>query len=137
LTLDDYFGEVLRAVEDYGLEFEPGCEMVKLRTDPEHRGRIRGRVGLTSRTFLAISEQIELRDGVPVRLSYSYYLVIDGIDVWGHDNDPGHDPPIHRHGRQHERYPDHERMLREILEKGWETAGEEDFWAYSDDAMQE
>lgn len=138
MTLDDYFGDLLRLVDEYGLEFGPGCEMVKLRADPQHRGRIRGQIGFTERTFLAVSEQIEIREGDAIRLSYAYYLVIDGIEVWGHDNDPGHEPPIHRHDRGHERrYPDHERTLRDILEKGWATAGDEDFWAYSDEATQE
>lgn len=138
MTLDDYFGEVLRLVDHYGLEFEPGCDMVKLRGDPQRRGRIRGQIGFTARTFLAVSEQIEMRDGEPIRLSYAYYLVIDGIEIWGHDNDPGHDPAIHRHGRRHERrYVDKERSLRDMLEKGWETVGDEDFWAYSDEATQE
>jgi hypothetical protein len=101
LTLDDYFGDVLRLVDDYGLAFEPGCQMVKLRADPERRGRIRGRLGFSERTFLAVSEQIEIQDGEPVKRSYSYYLVFDEIEVWGHDNDPGHDPAVHRHDREH------------------------------------
>jgi hypothetical protein len=138
VTLDDYFGDCLRLVDHYGLAFEPGCEMVKLRTDPDRRGRIRGKVGFTNRTFLAVSEQVEMQDGEPIRLSYSYYLIIDGIEVWGHDDDPGHDPAIHRHSRKHaQRYPDQKRTLGEMLEKGWTTAGDEDFWAYSDEATQE
>lgn len=137
MTLDDYFGDSIRLVDDYSLAFEAGCEMVKLRNDPERRGRIRGQIGFTDRTFLAVSEQIEMRDGEAIRLSYSYYLVIDGIEIWGHDNDAGHDPAIHRHDRGHaRRYPDEERTLREMLEKGWETVKDEDFWAYSDEATQ-
>jgi len=112
--------------------------MASLRDDPARRGRIRGRISFTERTSLHVSEQIELREGYPLLLSYAYYLVIDGIEVWGHDNDPGHDPAIHRHGRRHEgRFPDKGRTLREMLEKAWETVGDEDFWAYSDEATQE
>lgn len=112
--------------------------MVKLRTAPKRRGRIRGRIGFSERTFLQVSEQIEMRDdGELVRLSYAYYLVIDGIQIWGHDNEPEKDPAIHRHDRHHERrYPDQERTLRQMLEKGWKTVGDEDFWAYSDEATQ-
>jgi hypothetical protein len=138
MTLDEYFGDVRRLVDHYGLEFDEGSQMASLNVDPERRGRIRGRIGFTERTFLQVSEQIAICDGAPVRRSYAYYLVIDGIDVWGHDKDPGHDPAIHRHDRGHlHRYPDQERTLREMLEKGWETAGDEDFWAYSEEASQD
>jgi hypothetical protein len=138
MTLDDYFADVRRLVDDYALEFDEGSQMASLDVDPERRGRIRGRITFTDRTFMQVSEQVEIHDGEPTRRSYAYYLVIDGIEVWGHDNDPGHDPAIHRHGRRHEtRYPDTERTLREMLEKGWETASDEDFWAYSDEATQE
>jgi hypothetical protein len=137
LTLDEYFAEILRVVDNYGLDFDAGSEMVKLRGH-EARGRIRGRITLTERTSLHVSEQVEIRDGEAVRLSYAYYLVMDEIDVWGHDNDPGHNRAVHRHDRRHERrYPDVERTLGEMLEKGWTMAQDEDFWAYSDEATQE
>lgn len=138
MTLDDYFADVMRVVDNFGLDFDAGSEMAKLRPGDERRGRIRGRISLTDRTFLAVSEQIEMRDGKPVRLSYAYYLIIDGIEVWAHDHDPAKDPAIHRHSRRHERRsPDTERALEEMLEKGWKTAENEDFWAYSDEVEED
>jgi hypothetical protein len=129
LTLAEYFDAIHRLVADNSVRFEPGFEMLELEGSDGQRGRLRGRVGFTERTFLQVSEQIEIRDAVPVRLSYAYYLILDGEEVWAHENDPSHPVAIHQHDRDHNRLVDEERTLREVIAKAWDTASDEDFWA--------
>jgi hypothetical protein len=127
VTLDDYFDRVVRLVENQSLTFEDGFEMLERIGSNGTAGRIRGRLVFSDRTFLSVSEQLEMVDGEPVRRTYAYYCVLDGIDVWAHDNDPSHG--IHAHNRSHDRLPDEERSLKEIIEKAWVVASDEDYWA--------
>jgi hypothetical protein len=129
LTVGEYFDHVRRLVAANSLVFEPGFEMVELRGSNGRDGRIRGRLGFTERTFLQVMERIQIRDGAPVRLEYAYYLILDGQEIWAHDNDPSKPMPLHQHDRDHNRLPDHERTLQEVIAKAWETASDEDFWA--------
>ena len=66
------------------------------------RGFMWGRLSLTGRAFLNVLETvIVVRSGVH-RERYSYYLIIDGLEVWGYDRDPDHSPAEHMHrGEDH------------------------------------
>jgi uncharacterized protein DUF6516 len=129
LTIHDYFDRVHRVVADNSLQFEEGFEMLERTGSRGLAGRVRGRLVFTERTFLDVMERVEIRGGEPVPLSYAYYLILDGEELWAHENDPTHPMPVHRHDSQHRRHPDEERTLSEVIAKAWDTVSDEDFWA--------
>src|SRR4051812_38288808 len=89
------------------------------------RGRIWGRILLTDRTFLQVSERVEVSGGSARRTEYAYFLVIDGAEVWGYERDPTHDPAVHKHDRTHARAPCEPVSFKRALEMAWESASEE------------
>ncbi len=86
-----------------------------------------GRLILSERAFLNVFELVRVHGTGVHRVRYSYYLIIDGTEVWGYDRDPDHDPPLHRHqGTAHTRYPCRRMTFREVAEQAWETASAEE-----------
>ena len=63
-----------------------------------------GRILVSDRTFVHVSERVEVCGAGIHRTDYAYYLIIDGGDVWGYERDPTHDPAVHRHDRDHNRF---------------------------------
>ena len=61
------------------------------------RGRIFGPLILQEDAFLQIHELVEVQNDHVHRLEYGYFLVIEGVEIWGGERDPTHDPPVHRH----------------------------------------
>jgi hypothetical protein len=60
-------------------------------------------------------------------LRYSYYLVIDGAEVWGYERDPGHNPPLHRHeGMSHSRHACRRVTFVETANLAWQTTTAEE-----------
>lgn len=68
------------------------------------RGFVIGRYYLTDRALIEAMEIVEVVDGSHIhRLQYSYYLVVDGAEVYSRERDPSHNPAEHGHGRHHVR----------------------------------
>jgi hypothetical protein len=94
------------------------------------RGIMWGRLTLTERAFLNVLETVEVVGSGIHRERYSYYLIIDGLEIWGYDRDPDHDPPEHMHvGDDHHRRDAGRVRFREVAEKAWETVTQEYDWA--------
>ena len=94
------------------------------------RGIMWGRLVLSDRAFLQVFESLYVEGTGIHREQYSYYLIIDGFEVWGYDRDPGHDPPEHMHeGPCHDRIPAGRVEFHEIAEKAWDTLSHEDYLA--------
>ena len=76
----------------------------------DQQGRIFGNLFLENDAFLAVHEVVVVDGNHVHRLEYSYFLVMDGREVWGYERDPTHDPPVHRHTG-----PDHVREGAEAI----------------------
>jgi hypothetical protein len=86
------------------------------------RGIMFGRLVLNERAFLSVSEEIEVVKSGVRRVSYSYYLIVDGVEVWGYDRDPSHVPSEHKHlGADHQRLPCGRVSFLEAVERAWAT----------------
>jgi hypothetical protein len=130
----DYFESKSREIEDFGLTRDDGFQFLAEAGSGDQRGRVWGRILLTDRTFLEISERVEVRGNHVERTEYAYYLIIDGAEVWGYELDPSHaDLPVHRHDRSHARFPAEIVSFKRALEMAWETAAEEDSWSPPED----
>jgi hypothetical protein len=123
-----YFEAKKREVEQFGLTLEDGFLFAAEDRSNDQRGRVWGRIGVTERTFLSVSERVEVRGAAIHRTDYAYYLIIDGTDIWGYERDPTHDLAVHRHDRDHNRYPCDPISFKDALTKAWETASDEDSW---------
>ena len=86
LRPDRAVDELFTALEGYG----------------DRRGRVFGNLWLTDDAFLSVSELVEIVNRrYARRIEYGYFLVIDGIDVFGEERDLSHDPAVHRHTEGH------------------------------------
>jgi hypothetical protein len=91
------------------------------------RGIFFGRLVLSDRAFLSVFEVVQVTGTGIHRERYSYYLIIDGFEIWGYDRDPGHVPPLHRHtGTSHRRHPCRRMTFAEVAGQAWETVGAEE-----------
>lgn len=95
------------------------------------RGRIFGRVALSESAYLQVHEVVEVAGSGITRLTYAYFLIYDGAEVWGYERDPLHDDmPVHRHDRDHGRHPTEPISFKDALTEAWKTvAAEEDLRA--------
>jgi hypothetical protein len=65
---------------------------------------------------------VTVEEGTTRREEYAYFFIVDGIEIWGCERDPSHDPPVHCHGRGHARYASEEQMeFTEAIDLAWET----------------
>ena len=138
MTLDDYFDSIERLLSANGLVFEEGAIMLALAHPEKTRGRIEGRIVLSERTFLEVREQVEIRrDGSAERISYAYYVILDGAEFVGYDHAPDHPVPTHVHDRDHVSYPDRLRSLKEVIETAWDVSSDEDHWELAGPEIEE
>jgi hypothetical protein len=124
----EYFERKKAEVEDFGLSLDDQFLLAEEEGSEGQRGRVWGRIGFTERTFLQVSERVRVEASGVHRVDYAYYLIVDGEEVWGYERDPTHDPAVHRHDRDHNRYPCDPISFKAALEKGWQTASDEDSW---------
>lgn len=98
------------------------------------RGLMWGRLVLSERAFLSVFESIVVVGSGIHREEYSYYLIIDGYEIWGYDRDPDHEPQEHMHrGRAHSREPAGRVTFREVAEKAWDTLSHEELVPLADE----
>lgn len=96
-----------------------------LEEGKEERGMFLGSLVLTERAFLHVQEIVSIRKSAPEIELYSYYLVVDGEEVWGYDRDPDHEPPDHGHrGAGHEMWDSGPRTFEEVAHEAWSAVSE-------------
>jgi hypothetical protein len=120
-----------REREFHELSLVPDGDIAEMFAEEEgsggQRGTMFGRVVLDDRTFLNVYESVVVVGTGIHRDEYSYYLIRDGLEVWGYDRDPSHDPEEHMHqGADHTRVATGRVTFKEVGEKAWETVGQED-----------
>jgi hypothetical protein len=97
------------------------------------RGIIFGRLALDERTFLSMFEVVVVEGSGVHREQYSYYLIRDGVELWGYDRDPLHTPEEHMHrGPSHLREDSRRVTFKEVAERAWETISHEEALAEAD-----
>jgi len=57
------------------------------------------------------------------------------VTVWAHDKEEWHG--VHRHNAKHDRFPDEERSLKEMVAKAWDVASDEDFWSLPEEERED
>ena len=122
----DYFDQWQRQCEASSLPSDTSYyAMCAALTGSDLQGRIFGRLVISDRAFLSVSERIVIEDGRPHREEYSYYLVLDDEEVWGRDRDPTHVPPEHGHeGEEHDWIDAGAASFQEVIDLAWETVTE-------------
>lgn len=127
-------------VWEYFASRERECAELSLYTDGDfsetcaaeegsdgRRGIIFGNFALTERAYLAVSESVVVEGSGVHREEYSYYLVFDGMEMWGFDRDLSHNPVEHGHvGQDHTRVEAGRVTFREVVERAWDTVSEEE-----------
>lgn len=85
-------------------------------------GLVSGPIPLEEDAYVSVVERVELQDGRPVRLRYSYYLIVEGRgEVRGYERDPSHGPEFHRHYEDHRKEPCDEVSLGQAIEEFWDV----------------
>jgi hypothetical protein len=84
------------------------------------RGTMFGRLRLTERSYLAVYETVVVVDDHIHREEYGYFLIVDGVEVWGEERDLSHDPPVHRHVEGHVREDSEPIAFRAAVKCAWE-----------------
>ena len=125
-------------VWDYFEERDRECKRLSLRPDADafyeaeagsddKRGLMILRLDLSPRAFLAVKEEVVVREGGYIhRESYAYFLVIDGQEYAGWERDPSHDPAEHGHGPGHERVDTGRVTFKQAVELSWEILSKEE-----------
>jgi hypothetical protein len=109
-------GELSVCADDLGVEVEADAR----------RAKIAGRVTLNEHVFLNVSEVVEADRGTVRRMKASYYLVEHGIERWGFDLDPSHEPAEHMHyGAGHQRSVARCATLPQAIERAWDSTSKE------------
>lgn len=123
MTVWDYFDRVMRECDDRSLR---GDALIFSAMDEtgDQVGRILGQltfdVGENVVAQLHVTERVRIEDGRPVVFEYAYFLIVDGVEFWGWEIDLSHDPPVHRHIRNHERRLDADVVnLPQMIDQAW------------------
>ena len=79
-----------------------------------------GHVHFDDQTYLDVFERVEVRRNNIHRLEYAYFLIMTGVEYWGYERDPTHDPPVHRHTLGHEERVEAQPIsFKRACELGW------------------
>lgn len=124
----EYFDSKRREISEASLTADEDLQLIALEGSDGQRGRVWGRIGLSERTFLQVSERVVVRESGVHREEYGYFLIIDGAEIWGYERDLTHDPPVHRHDRHHRRESCDPVSFKQALEMAWDAASDEDSW---------
>jgi hypothetical protein len=90
----------------------------------DQRGQLIGPVYFSDNAFLANHERVEVVGNAIHRTDYAYFLIIRGVEFWGFERDPSHDPPVHRHTYGHEERIDAKPVsFKRVCELGWHDVG--------------
>jgi hypothetical protein len=120
----DYFDRLERACARLSLHCDD-LTCAALEGSNDRQGRILGyltfEVDEDVEACLYVSERVVIGDDdQPNVFEYSYYLVIDKVEQWGWEIDLSHDPPVHRHTREHaERLAAKRVSLTDMIDQAW------------------
>jgi hypothetical protein len=90
------------------------------------RGLVFGRLVLSETAYLSVFEKVVVTGSGVHRERYSYYLIVNGMEMWGYDRDPSHQPEEHmHHGCSHAREAAGRVTFKEVAERAWETVTQE------------
>lgn len=118
----EYFGQRERDFDDMSLDGR-NVQFFAENDSRDQRGHMLGHVYFDGSAYLDIHERIEVKAGGNGirRTDYAYFLIIDGLEVWGEERDPTHNPPVHRHIDGHEREDATPISFRAVCEKAWRS----------------
>lgn len=124
----EYFASKHKEIAEASLAVDDGFLFAEENGSGGQRGRLWGRIIISERAFLQVSERVVVVGSGIHRDEYAYYFVRDGSELWGYERDPTHDEPEHRHDRDHRRFACEPISFKEALEKAWETESQEESW---------
>jgi len=124
-----YFAQKEREFRD--LSLVPDRDFAELFAEAAgsdgRRGRVFGNLNLTDNAFLAVSELVVVVGSHVRRREYGYFLVIDGIEIWGYERDLSHAPALHRHTEGHaERLEAKPISFKKVAELAWRETSDRD-----------
>lgn len=122
----EYFESRRREISDASLTTDRGFVFAEEAGSGGQRGRVFGRIIISDRAFLQVNERLVVRGTGVHRDEYAYYLIVDEAEAWGYERDPTHPDPVHRHDRDHNRYPCEPVSFKQVLEKAWQSSSYED-----------
>ncbi len=131
----EYFASKEREFQDLSLGRDDNFLFAGLEGSNGTRGRVWGRLILNEGAFLTIDEKVVVEGSGIHREEYSYFLIIDGAEVWGYERDPAHDPPEHGHGVEHTRHAAGRVTFKDVAQRAWETISAEEQFPPPDDAV--
>jgi hypothetical protein len=123
-----YFAQREREFEELSLAPDPPDAMFAVeRGSSGRRGRVFGHVYLSDTVYLEISEVVVVQNDHIHREEYAYFLVMDGVEMWGYERDLSHDPPVHRHTFGHTSRIEAEPIsFKEAVERAWQEMSLQD-----------
>jgi hypothetical protein len=83
------------------------------------RGRVFGLVAFTDDIYLQVSESVVVVGNHIRRTDYAYFLIVDGVEFWGFERDPSHDPAVHAHGFGHRRLAAGPIAFKRVVDLAW------------------
>jgi hypothetical protein len=90
------------------------------KQDDDAHGLILGRYEIGETAIIEVTEVVEIIDGNrPHRISYSYYLVVNGMEEFARERDPSHHPAVHGHGRYHKWEPAEPINFAQFVKDSW------------------
>ena len=116
----EYYGQKEREFADMSVDGR-SIEYFEEEGSNGQHGHFLGHVYFEEETYLEVHERIEITaNGVPHRVDYAYFLVMGGVEFWGYERDPTHNPPDHRHTANHvHRIPCQPISFKQACEMVW------------------
>jgi hypothetical protein len=118
-----YFSQREKEFEEFSLAPDPPDAMfAEEHGSNGRRGKVFGHAHLSDNAYLEIHEEVVIVDESHVhREEYGYFLIIDGVEMWGYERDPSHDPPVHRHTYGHSERIDADPIsFKDAVELAWQ-----------------
>jgi hypothetical protein len=121
----DYFARCDQEYRQRSLQPDDGM-FAEMEGSSGTRGRIFGHLAFMPENedvidaYLQVSEVVECHGNHCEREEYAYYLIIDGVEIFGYEKDMSHDPAVHRHSRDHERHDAEEVSFDYVARLAWE-----------------
>ncbi len=133
MDIYDYFQHKEKEYRDLSLTPDRGYDSLfaELGGSKGQRGRIFGnlRLDCEADVFLAVSERVSVKGTWFHRDEYGYFFILDGVDVWGYERDPTHDPALHMHTTGHEESLEAaEVTFRQVAELAWKEVSSLEMW---------
>lgn len=83
------------------------------------RGRVLGHIHFTDEVYLEVSESVQVVGSHIRRIDYAYFLIVDGVEYFGLERDPTHEPPVHGHGIGHKKIATGRITFKDVVSMAW------------------